>query len=237
MRAGHRGRDDDGVILVAVLALLGLLAAVALGGALVVGPEPLVAAAFADRVRLERAADMALRLAMQPLADGADWQTAPALLVTGVVDGAPGPRPTGRGTVDLVRETAVRTCGRPACDDTAIAAPSEARPFGASNPRWRLVLHAPIAAVHPAADAACACYLAAWIADDPADADGDPWADAPAGTPGHHVVLLRGAAFGPAGVAEVEALVARNCTGNGAADPCEPGIRVQSWQLVRDDLP
>ena len=236
-RRRSRGRGDEGIVLVAVLALLGLLAAAALGGALAVGPEPLVAAAFADRVRLERLADTALRLAMQPLADGADWASAPSLLVSGFVDGAPGPRPVGLGLVDLLRETALRTCGRPSCDEAAITTSSGARPFGARNPRWRLVLHTPLTAVHPAADTVCGCYLAAWVADDPADSDADPSADAPAGLSGHHVLLLRGAAFGPAGAAEVEALVARNCAGDGAGDPCEPGIRVQSWQLVRGEVP
>jgi hypothetical protein len=81
----------------------------------------------------------------------------------------------------------------------------------------------------------CQCYLVTWIADDPADGDGDPAADAPLGTPGHGVLMLRGAAFGAGGgVAEVEALVAQPCRISGA--PC-PGIRVQSWGAVGDSVP
>ena len=52
----------------------------------------------------------------------------------------------------------------------------------------------------------------------PADDDGDPTADAPPGTDGHGVVLLRGAAFAAGGaVAEVEALVAQPCRVSGRA--------------------
>ena len=73
------------------------------------------------------------------------------------------------------------------------------------------------------------------IADDPADDDGDASVDAPIGTSGHGVVLVRGAAFASGGaVAEVEALVAQPCRLSGAA--C-PGIRVQSWGTVGEGVP
>ena len=100
------------------------------------------------------------------------------------------------------------------------------------------MLHAPFADIDGVAGNLCACYLLAWIADDPADADGDPQADAPVGVEGHGVVWLRGAAIGPRGArAEVEALVARPCAGDGALARCEGGIRVQSWRVVRGALP
>ena len=138
--------------------------------------------------------------------------------------------------VDLLAETSRRTCGRPTpCDDAATTATTDARPWGARNPRWRLFVHLPLSALDSSAAIVCPCYVVAWIADDPADDDGDPGVDAPLGSAGHGVVLIRGAAFGSGGaVAEVEALVAQPCRLSGAV--C-PGIRVQSWGTVGDRVP
>jgi hypothetical protein len=231
--------DARGFVLIAVLGLLGLLATVALGAALAVGPEPIVAAAFGERWRLEGAADAAGRLALQQLAASPDWSGAPAAFSTSLADGVPGVRPLPDGTVlDLARETAWRTCGLAACDDASTAVVSVERPFGARNPRWRLVLHAPMDTVDGLAGELCACYLVAWVADDPLDADNDPWRDAPPGTPGHGVLWLRGAAFGARGArAEIEAVIARNCAGEGALARCEGGIRVHSWRVIGRAVP
>ncbi len=112
----------------------------------------------------------------------------------------PGARVVGGASLDLVAETHRRTCGRTtACDEAATTAFAAARPWGARNPRWQLLVHQPLAALDSAAGTVCPCYLVAWVADDPADADGDPRRDAPAGVAGHGVLLVRGAAFGAAG--------------------------------------
>jgi hypothetical protein len=109
------------------------------------------------------------------------------------------------------------------------------RPWGARNPRWQIVVHLPLADVDAQAARACPCYLVAWVADDPADDDGDPWRDAPPGGAGHGVLLVRGAAIGGAGAtAEVEALVAQPCRRSSL--PCG-GSRVQSWGPVHDSAP
>jgi hypothetical protein len=96
-------------------------------------------------------------------------------------------------------------------------------------------MHQPLVAIDASAAAVCPCYLVAWVGDDPADGDGDPHHDAPAGIDGHGVLLIRGAAFGGTGaLAEVEALVAQPCRRSPV--PCG-GIRVQSWGTVRDGVP
>lgn len=236
-RSRHATASAGGFILLVVLAWLALLASLALGVSLVTMYEPTAAAAAHDRVRLRRAAESAATLALTDLATRLDWSALPAGGASSpFTDGGPGVRIIDGVTVDLVAETAWRTCGRVAgCDDAATTATTDGRPWGARNPRWRLFVHLPLARLDGAAVAGCRCYLVAWIADDPGDDDGDPAADAPPGMPGHGTVLIRGAAFAAGGaVAEVEALVAQPCRLSGAV--C-PGIRVQSWGTVGEGVP
>lgn len=236
-RAPVAGGTAAGFILLVVLAWLALMSSLALGVSLVTMYEPTAAAAAHDRVRLRRAAESAATLALAALAVRLDWSTLPAGGASSpFTDGGPGVRMLDTLTVDLPAETSWRTCGRPtACDDAATMATTDGRPWGARNPRWRLFVHLPLSRLDEAAAAGCPCYLVAWIADDPGDEDGDPMADAPPGTAGHGMMLIRGAAFAAGGaVAEVEALVAQPCRRSGAV--C-PGIRVQSWGTVGEGVP
>jgi hypothetical protein len=78
------------------------------------------------------------------------------------------------------------------------------------------------------------CYLAVWIADDPREQDGNPLVDAASGDSGHGIVRVHAEAFGLAGARRViEAEVERVCQGS----PCGSGIRVQSWQELRQAVP
>ena len=223
--------------LVSVLIWLSLLATLSLGVALATLAEAPAAGALHEKMKMTRAAESSVALALATLAQHADWTSAPGGAVSSAFsDGVAGTRMVGGAALDLVAETNLRTCGRPAaCDDAATAASSSARPWGVRNPRWHLLVHQPLAALDAAAGAVCPCYLVAWVVDDPADDDGDPRRDAPPGVPGHGVLLVRGAAFGGQGaLAEVEALVAQPCRRSAA--PCG-GIRVQSWGAVRDGVP
>ena len=223
--------------LVSVLIWLSLLSTLALGVALATSAEPPTAGALHEKLKMTRAAESAVALAVASLAQHADWTIAPGGGVgSPFTDGAPGMRVVGGATFDLGAETHLRTCGRAtACDDAATSAFAAARPWGGRNPRWQLLLHQPLAALDAVAGTVCPCYLVAWVADDPADADGDPRRDAPPGVAGHGVLLVRGAAFGGAGaLAEVEALVAQ--PSRRSATPCG-GIRVQSWGAVSDGVP
>jgi hypothetical protein len=237
--SGPRGRRRAdarrGFALVVVLIWLALLGTFALGAALVTTFEPASAAAAHERIRLRRAAESAATLALLDLSARLVWTPLPAGGST-FTDGGPGPRTFAGRTIDLVAETWRRTCGRTSgCDDAATNAVTEGRPWGARNPRWQLLVHLPLSQLDAAAGQVCPCYLVAWIGDDPADDDGDPAADAPAGVEGHGVLLVRGAAFAAGGaVAEVEALVAQPCRRSGLV--C-PGIRVQSWGTVGEGAP
>ncbi len=231
------GPSSRGFALLSVLLWLSLLAALALGVALATSAEAPAAGALHDKLKMSRAAESAVSLAIGLLAEQPDWTGAPGgNIVSPFVDGPPGLRVGGGLHVDVTAETNRRTCGRTStCDDAAVSTPSAARPWAARNPRWQLLVHQPLRDVDATAGAVCPCYLMAWVADDPGDADGDPWRDAPLGVTGHGVLLVRGAAFGVLGaLAEVEALVAQPCRRSGAV--C-PGIRVQSWGPASDALP
>ncbi len=238
--SGAWGRDDapaPGFALIVVLVWLALLAGLALGAALVTMYEPTSGAAAHERIRLRRAAESAVTLALLDLAARLDWSQLPAGgPASPFTDGGPGTRVVDGTAIDLVAETRWRTCGRAAaCDDATIAAVTDRRPWGARNPRWRLFVNIPVSRLDGSAATVCPCYLAAWIADDPADDDGDPAADAPHGVDGHGVLLVRGAAYAAGGaVAEVEALVAQPCRRSGLI--CA-GIRVQSWGTVGEGVP
>lgn len=229
--------DTRGFGLLTVLVWLSLLATTALGVALATSAEPPSTSALHDRLRLARAAESAVSLAVASLAAQADWSLVPgAGVASPFTDGAPGVRSVAGVPFDLVAETRQRTCGRVTpCDDVATSTVAAGRPWGVRNPRWRLVVHVPLADVDATAARACPCYLVAWVADDPADDDGDPARDAPPGVAGHGVLLVRGAAIGGAGsLAEAEALVAQPCRRSNL--PCG-GSRVQSWGPVRDGAP
>lgn len=232
-----RGRDRGSALLL-VLIWLSLLSTAALGVALATSAEMPASGALHERLRLTRAAESAARLVAAALAETADWRDVPAgPWSTPFVDGAAGPRLLGGRAIDLLAETAQRTCGRlaPPCAAAATAATTPSRPWGARNPRWRLVLHLPLARLDATAGRICPCYVVAWVADDPADDDGDPDRDAAPGLGGHGVLLVRAAAFGESrGLAEVEALVAQPC--HRTVGPCT-GIRVQSWGSVADGVP
>ena len=80
------------------------------------------------------------------------------------------------------------------------------------------------------------CYLAVWIADDPRELDGDPLLDGQ--DQGRGVLRVRAAAFGPlASRQALEAELARVCSNANCEEVCQPGIRVQSWQEVRQLVP
>ena len=227
-------QSSRGMAVLTVLLWLSLLATAALGVALATAAEAPATGAQHDHLRLVHAAESAVSLAVSALAAERDWALVLAAgAPTPYVDGAPGPRGIGGTTIDLVAETSWRTCGRRTpCDDPSTDATTIDRPWGVRNPRWRLAIHTPLASVEPEAATVCPCYLVAWIADDPADADGDPRADAPLGVAGHGVLLVRGLAVAARGtMAEVEAVVAQPCRRSGA--PCG-GSRVQSWALVAD---
>jgi len=76
--------------------------------------------------------------------------------------------------------------------------------WGANNPRWRLFAWGPISDMLPNSTIDSPMYVAVWIADDPAEADGDATADT------NGTLTLHAEAFGPMGTRKViEVTIAR----------------------------
>jgi len=179
--------------------------------------ETRIAAATRDGVMALHAADVAVSRAILDL-ETMDWNDVLAGGVSTFVDGAPtGSRVlSSGGVVDLMRETSLLTCGRPTgCSESEIAAVGEGRPWGPRNPRWRLFAYGPLEGLLPGDPRPPVGYIAAWVADDPLDGDGDPNVDAPAADdPGHDVLLVAGRAYGPGtAVRTVQVAVLRTNTG------------------------
>ena len=158
--------------------------------------------------RLERA-DGGIEIAAQELLEIADWNAVlNGTVLSRFVDGpAAGTRRlSDGGTVSLSAATA--------------AANSEARPWGANNPRWQLFAFGLLGPTN---------YLVVWVADDPTENDGDPTRDGLDGSnPGAGIVAIRAEAFGTRRARKVvEATVRR-----GPIASVE-SVEMLSWQEVR----
>ena len=230
--------SQSGIALILALLVTSFLSAVGLGLALVVFMDRLATGNTRGSVAMVYAADAGIELAAHDLSR-ADWDA----VLEGVEqasfsDGAPiGVRAIpGGGAVNLTAETNALNCGQPApCTAAQMDGNSDDRPWGVNNPRWRLYAYGPFDNLTQVARPT-PCYVAVWIADDARERDGDPLADGV--EEGRGVLRVRAAAFGPLGSRRaLEAELARVCFDANGEEVCQPGIRVQSWQEVRQLVP
>ena len=231
---------DRGIALIMVVLVTTFLSALGLGLMLAVFMDRLATGNMAGSVAMLYAADAGIELAARELAQAS---TLDAVLngsqQSSFTDGAPsGVRGLpGGGAVDLTASTNMLNCGKAgACTPAQMSANSNERPWGTNNPRWQLFAYGPMSQftqlVRPAA-----CYLAVWIGDDVREQDGNPLLDAAELQAGHGIVRVHADTFGVAGSRRViEAELARVCPAD-QAPVCLPGIRVQSWQELRQVLP
>jgi hypothetical protein len=224
-----------------VILLTTFLSALGLGVMLAVFMDRLATGNMTGSVAMLYAADSAIEMAARDLAQIDDWNAALSggqggSFTDGIAEGVRGL--PGGGAVDLTLMTNMLNCGRSStCTAAQMNASSRERPWGANNPRWRLFAYGPMQQFTQLARPA-SCYLAVWIADDGREQDGDPLADeADAMQPGHGIVRLHAEAFGVAGSRRaIEAELSKACPG-GEESACLPGIRVQSWQELRQAIP
>lgn len=233
-------RADRGVALILAVLATSFLSAIGLGVALMAILDRLATGNLRGATAMLYAADGAIELAAREVAAVDDWN----LVLGGVVrsafvDGeAGGVRAVpGGGTVDLTAVTNGLNCGKAsACTSGQMNQSTRERPWGANNARWRLFAHGAWAARAPFVRPV-PCYVAVWVADDGREEDGDPLSDAVEGAHGHGVLRIRAEAFGVMGSRKVlEAELARRCLPT-AEGECHQGIRVQSWQEVRQSVP
>jgi hypothetical protein len=233
--------SERGIALIMVILVTVFLSALGIGVVLAVFMDRLATGNMRGSVAMLYAADSAIEFAARDLARIDDWNGVLAGdHASSFTDGAAGGVRglPGGGAVDLTLVTNMLNCGRSStCTTAQMNASSRERPWGSNNPRWRLFAYGPMQQftqiVRPAQ-----CYLAVWIADDGREQDGDPLSDeADTTQPGHGIVRLHAEAFGFAGSRRaIEAELSRVCPG-GVEAGCLPGIRVQSWQELRQAIP
>ena len=200
-----RFATDRGVALLAALIVMAIVAAMGLGLALTASLEPAAAANFEANRAARLAAEAGIAVAVHELAGMADWNAALAGAAASTVLAG------GAITVDLPdgssagldELTARATCGRPGpCSDSDRRAFTAARPWGPNNPQWRVFGHTRLDRLVPQGDGLPPVVIVVWVADDPAELDGDPLTDSGVGPsgewrPGGCVLAVRAEAFGP----------------------------------------
>lgn len=104
--------------------------------------------------------------------------------------------PVGGGQMTLC-------CGANTATGQLQAATDSLNQWGLNSPQWKLFAHAPLANVLPS-EIDSPMYVAIWIADDPAEEDGNPLADT------NGTLTIHAEALGPSGTRKViEVTVAR----------------------------
>jgi hypothetical protein len=227
--------------MIMVILVTTFLSALGLGVLLAVFMDRLATGNIAGSVAMLYAADSAIEVAARDLAEVVDWDNVlSGAQRSSFTDGiAGGVRDLPDGSVlDLTAATSRLNCGRSAnCTEAQMDANSKDRPWGRNNPRWQLFAYGPMSQFTELARPP-GCYLAVWIADDGREQDGNPLADAAdEDQPGHGIVRVYAEAFGAAGGRRtIQAELSRVCP-DGEAGGCLPGIRVQSWQELRQAIP
>jgi PilX N-terminal len=181
-----------------VIALMAVMLLTALGAAviMVTNTETSISANYKNSAEALYAADAAVERVVQDLLMVPRWND----ILTGsaqsaFVDGSPSAtvQLPGGGKVKLQNAT------------TQLQAESDAgAAWGANNPQWRLFAWGPVNDMLPNNTIDSPMYVAVWVADDPAEADGNPAADT------NGTLTLHAEAYGPMGTRKViEVTVAR----------------------------
>lgn len=211
-----------------VMVLATLLTAATLAVVSATSTDVTLAAAFRQGLEAEYAAEAGVLRAILDLRALPDWT--PVLngtVLSTFADGAPtGVRLTDAAVfVDLDLIQSLATCGHVTpCSEGDRTEVMLARPWGPNNPRWRLFAFGPASALWGTASLPpTPMYVAVMVADDPAEADGNPEVDEMGTAPGAGVIRVRAEAFGSGGAHRVvEALIARA--------PMGARVRVLQWR-------
>jgi len=162
--------------IVAALFVSGLLAALGQGLVMLTNTEQAIAANHEAGIETLYAADAALAAVMPELRRTPDWSgLLSGAVPSGFTDGTHAPVAPSGATIDLDRLTAELQ--------------ARSAPWGANNPVWRLYAYGPLDRL--SAGFRSRSYVAVWIADDPAETDGNPAVDT------NRTMLVRAEAFGP----------------------------------------
>jgi hypothetical protein len=203
-----RHSTDRGSALLLVLIAAGLLSALGAGLVLLGSTDGMIATNFRTNGEAFYAAEAAADRAIQDLTIAGAWSdvlsgVAPATFV----DPALTPTLASNQPLDL-----------PALTADLQRQSDAAASWGLNNPRWRLYAYGPFAQITGAGHVQSAAYLVTWVADDPAETDGDPMIDT------NGTLLLRARAIGLFSSARtVDVVLSRT-------SPVRANTRVLSWR-------
>jgi len=209
------GVNERGVALVMTMLLTGLLMALGLALTMLSTMETWLSASLRTSQELSLAADAAVARVQVDLTLASDWSALLAAAAAGPIssfnDGDSSPTLSDATVLDLAAETGALQA---VMDDRCGLAASNP-----DCPRWRLVARGHVSDLVPEPIVSSPVYIAAWIADDQEDADGDPERDA------NGRLLVRAESFAAGGARRsVEAVLRRTASG---------GVQVVVWRELR----
>lgn len=214
-----RGRDDRGSAVVIALVATMLLAALGQGLVLLGSTEHAIAANAHAGVETLYAADAAIACVMPELRQVPQWTNVlNGAVRSAFIDGTRTPTLPSGETVDL--------------DALTIALQARSRasdPWGPNNPVWRLYAYGPLDRLAGSLDGIIVAmrsrtYVTIWVADDPAEVDGDATVDS------NRVLTMLAEAFGPSRSAR-SISVTIGAPARAGVEQVRP--RVLSWREVR----
>jgi len=200
-RMHARLADERGTAL--IIALMAMMLLTALGAAVIMvsNTESLISAHYRNGQEALYAADAATERVVQDLLMVPRWND----ILTGVaqssfVDGDT----TSSKTLPDGGDTFHLCCGTNSATGQLQYETDILNLWGPNNPQWKLFAWGPMKDILPNSDIDSPMYVAVWIADDPAEIDGNPLADV------NGTLTLHAEAYGPGGTRKVvEVTVAR----------------------------
>ena len=228
-----------------VLALMAVLFMTALGAVLMwtTSSETMIAGSFRHGEAARYAAEAAAERVLADLSAPGDWnRLLDGSIRSTFVDGTSGGTRTlpDGSSIDLDQQLNLANCQKATnCSIAEMNAGTADRPWGANNPRWKLLAHAPLNALLPDASLNSPYYAIVLVGDDPAETDNDPTVDgADPDNPGSGIIAIRAEAFGPRGAFRAIELTISRPAGAGRSGDyndrvLQAGVRILSWREVR----
>jgi len=199
-RLNARLADERGTALIIALMAMMLLTALGAAVVMVANTETHIAGNYRNSQEALYAADAAVERVVQDLLLVPRWNDIlSGTAQSGFVDGAMTSSKTlpAGGHVTLC-------CGANTATGQLQSQTDTLNLWGANNPQWKLFAWGPLGDMLPNNQIDSPMYVAVWIADDPAETDGNPAADV------NGTLTLHAEAIGPSGTRKViEVTVAR----------------------------
>ena len=208
VRATSFKKSERGAALVVALMATMLLSALGLALILTTTTETKITGNYTYAQEALYTADGAIERTVQDVLTIPDWND----MLSGVqrsafVDGSPsGTRTLPNGAViDLAQATNMINCGKlTTCSATEMNTSTAERPWGTNNPRYQLFAYGPSNNFIETGTTNSPFYVVVWVADDPAETDGDPTKDGnDAANKGSGVITLRAEAWGGRGAHKI----------------------------------